>query len=142
VRADLLRDEHGFSLLETLVTSTILTAGLLSLAQLLAMAVTANASAGMATYAALLAAQKIEDLRAEPWESLERHTGEFADYLDRAGTTLEGAAENAAFTRRWSVEPLPGDPANTVVIQVIVRTQREDTREDTRIVTVRTRTAP
>ena len=138
MRADLLpRAEHGFSLLETLVSSTILTAGLLSLAQLLAMAVTANASAGMATYAALLAAQKIEDLRAEPWESLERNTGEFVDYLDRAGATLEGAA-GAPFTRRWSVEPLPGDPANTVVIQVLVRTPRDDTR----IVTVRTRTAP
>ena len=138
MRADLLRAEHGFSLLETLVTSTILTAGLLSLAQLLAMAVTANASAGMATYAALLAAQKIEDLRAEPWESLERNTGEFVDYLDRAGATLEGAEGAAPFTRRWSVEPLPGDPANNVVIQVLVRTPRDDTR----IVTVRTRTAP
>ena len=138
MRVDLLRAEHGFSLLEILVASTILTVGLLSLAQLLAMAVTANASAGTATHAALLAAQKIEDLRAEPWESLEGHTGEFVDHLDRAGTALEGAAAIAAFTRQWSVEPLRGDPANTVVIQVIVRTERDDTR----IVTVRTRTAP
>jgi prepilin-type N-terminal cleavage/methylation domain-containing protein len=138
VRTESIKTEHGFSLLELLVTITILTVGLLSLAQVLAIAVAANASAGRATYAALLAAQKIEDLRAEPWESLEGKIGEFADALDRTGTMFEGASAAAAFTRQWSIDQLPTDPENTVVIQVLVRAQRDETR----IVTVRTRTSP
>ncbi len=138
VHAKFFRAARGFSLLELLVASTILTVGLVSLAQLLALAVTANAAAGQATYAAVLAAQKIEDLRAMSWESLQGTIGDSADSLDRAGRTLDNSSRRAAYTRRWSVDPLPADPNNTLVIEVIVRSRRDDTR----IITVRTRTAP
>ena len=138
MRIECIRDEQGFSLLDVLVASAILAVGLLSLAQLLAMTVAANASARRATYAVLLAAQKIEDLHAVPWEWLEGNTGESADVLDRAGTTLQGPPGAAAYTRRWSVDPLPVDPTNTLVIQVIVGTPRDEAR----IASVRTRTAP
>ena len=138
MRAEFIRDDRGFSLLEVLIASSILTVGLVSLAQLLAVAVTANAAAGRATYAALLAAQKIEDLRSTTWESLEGNTGEFVEYLDRAGRTLEGARASAVYTRRWSVAPLSADPKNTRVVQVLVHTPHGDMR----IATARTRTAP
>ena len=136
--AEFIRDDRGFSLLEVLIASSILTVGLVSLAQLLAMEVATNAAAGQTTYAALLAAQKMEDLRAANWESLEGSAGEFVDYIDRAGRSFEGTPAIAEFTRRWSVDPLPADPKNTLLIQVIVRTRRGDTR----IVGLRTRTAP
>jgi type IV pilus modification protein PilV len=128
MRADRLRHQHGFSLLEVLVATTILTVGVLSLAQLLSMAISANALAGAMTHAALLAAHEIEDLRAEPWELLAGNTGEFTDHAGSDGT----------FTRQWSITPLPADPANTLVIAVVVRRQLALAR----LVTVRTRAAP
>ncbi len=136
--AECLRAERGFSLLEVLVASTILAVGLLSLAQLLALATTANAAAGRATYAAVLAAEKLEDLRALTWESLQRQAGESADRLDRAGRPLGGVFGAAAYTRRWLIDPLPADPNNALVIQVIVSSGRDDAR----IVAVRARRVP
>lgn len=137
MRVDSLRTERGFSLIEVLVAAAILAVGLLSLAQLLAMTVSANAAAGRTTDATVLAAQKLEDLRAEPWSVLEANIGEFADSLDRSGGSID-ASSAAAFRRRWFVEPWFGDPAHTLVIRVIVTTAREEAAT----VTVRTRTSP
>ena len=137
MRGDPLRGEHGFSLIEVLVAAAILAVGLLSLAQLLAMTVSANAAAGRKTYATVLAAQKLEDLRAEPWSVLEANIGEFADSLDRSGGSID-ASSAAVFRRRWFVEPWFGDPSHTLVIRVIVTTARAEAAT----VTVRTRTSP
>ena len=129
--------DDGFSLIEVLVAAAILAVGILSLAQLLATTVSANAAAGRTTDATVLAAQKLEDLRAEPWSALEANIGESADSLDRSGRSID-ASSAAAFRRRWFVEPWFGDPANTLVIRVIVTTAREEAAT----VTVRTRTSP
>ena len=137
MRVEPSRAEHGFSLIEVLVAAAILAVGLLSLAQLLAMTVSANAAAGRRTYASVLAAQKLEDLRAEPWSVLEANIGEFADVLDRSGGSID-APSAAVFRRRWFVEPWFGDPADTLVIRVIVTTAREEAAT----ITVRTRTSP
>ena len=137
MRVDSFRAERGFSLIEVLVAAAILAVGILSLAQLLAMTVSANAAAGRTTDVAVLAAQKLEDLRAEPWNVLEASIGEFADSLDRSGGSID-ASSAAVFRRRWFVEPWFGDPANTFVIRVIVTTAREEAAA----VTVRTRTSP
>ena len=137
MRVDSRRAERGFSLIEVLVAAAILAVGLLSLAQLLAMTVSANAAAGRTTDATVLAAQKLEDLRAEPWSVLDANIGEFADSLDRSGRPID-ASSAAAFRRRWFVEPWLGDPAHTLVIRVVVTTAREEAAT----VTVRTRTSP
>jgi Tfp pilus assembly protein PilV len=100
------------SLLETLIASAILATGLLSLAQLLGLATTATAAAGRTTHAALLASQKIEELRALPAVPL----GQYAD--------------NPApgYTREWSVAPLPSAPDRMAIIEVVVRVRGGDTR--------------
>ena len=110
---DASRNNHGFSLIEALVASAILATGLLSLAQLLAFAATANAAAGRATHATLLAAQKIEELRAASSAALEGDAGD---------------APAPGFTRRWSVSALPSDPEHVVLIQVLVRASGSETR--------------
>jgi prepilin-type N-terminal cleavage/methylation domain-containing protein len=137
VRIDSRRAERGFSLIEVLVAAVILAVGILSLAQLLAMTVSANAAAGRTTGATVLAAQKLEDLRAEPWSVLEANVGESADFLDRSGGSIDDSSAGV-FRRRWFVEPWFGDPAHTLVIRVIVTTAREEAAT----VTVRTRTSP
>jgi hypothetical protein len=80
----------------------------------------------------LLASQKVEDLHAASWEWLEANTGSAAEALDPFGAST--ATVSAAFTRQWTVEPLAGDAANTYVIQVTVRTSRN---EDIRLVSLR-----
>jgi len=59
--------ERGFSLLETLVATSILTVTLAGLAQLLVASMRVNAAARTTTYAALLAQQKMEQLRGLTW---------------------------------------------------------------------------
>src|SRR3954471_12344593 len=59
--------ERGFSLLEVLVASTIMAVSLTTLAQLFVMSTNANHSAKTTTYAAVLAQQKMEQLRGLAW---------------------------------------------------------------------------
>lgn len=59
--------EAGFSLLEVLVATTILTVALTALAQLVAMSTGANSRAKSITYAVLLAQQRMEQLRSLAW---------------------------------------------------------------------------
>ena len=62
-------------------------------------------------------------LNPSPPESLEENTAGYVDYLDAngayvgTGSTPPGAA---AFIRRWSIRPLPTNPNNTLVLQVLV----------------------
>lgn len=62
-------------------------------------------------------------LNPSPSDSLEQNTAGFVDFLDAngawvgTGTTPPGAA---AYIRRWSIQPLPTNPNNTLVLQVLV----------------------
>ncbi len=137
MRGERLRSERGFSLVEILIASTILIVALLSLAQLLSLATAANGAAGRATFSAVLAAEKLEELHTLTWESVRRQAGESVDYLDRSGRPVGNAAA-AAYGRRWLIDPLPADPDNSLVIQVMVGGRRDEAR----IAGVRTRKAP
>jgi type II secretory pathway pseudopilin PulG len=60
--------------------------------------------------------------------TLQANTNGYVDYLDQYGRTLGGGTvipENTAFIRRWSVEPLPTNPNNVVILQVLVTRQRD-----------------
>ena len=62
-------------------------------------------------------------LNPSPADSLEQNTIGYVDFLDAnggyvgTGTTAPGTA---AYIRRWSVRPLPTNPNNTLVLQVLV----------------------
>ncbi len=95
-------------------------------------------------------------LNPSPVDALEQNTSGFVDFLDGngawvgTGTTPPGSA---VYIRRWSIQPLPTNPNNTLVIQVLVtpialeatRVQTAFTRTrmvgDALLVTVRTRKA-
>src|SRR5258708_7912984 len=59
--------ERGFSLLEVLIATSILVVGVASLAQLFTLSTRTNASARTTTFAAVLAQQKMEQLRGLTW---------------------------------------------------------------------------
>jgi Tfp pilus assembly protein PilV len=107
-----LHDSRGFSLLDALIAAAILASALLSLAQLIAFAIKTTAAAGRMTDAALLASQKVEELRAASWGELQSGTDSPA----------------ADFTRAWTVMPLAADPDYVAVLDVLVRAPGGQTR--------------
>jgi len=89
-------------------------------------------------------------LSSSPSGSLDENTSGFVDYVDRFGDKLGGGAAppaGALYTRRWSIQPLPQDPGNGLIIQVLVKRTAVATGlvrpgrllADARLVTVRTR---
>ena len=60
--------------------------------------------------------------------TIQANTDGYVDYLDHYGRTLGGGTvipDNTAYIRRWSVEPLPTNPNNVVILQVLVTRQRD-----------------
>jgi type II secretory pathway pseudopilin PulG len=60
--------------------------------------------------------------------TLQANTDGYVDYLDHWGRTLGGGTVvpgNTAFIRRWSIEPLPTNPNNIIILQVLVTRQRD-----------------
>jgi prepilin-type N-terminal cleavage/methylation domain-containing protein len=151
--------EHGFSLLEVLCATAILTTGLAALAQLVIVSTRVNSSAKTTTVATVMAVQKMEQLRSLAWEAspsppgaLTRNSSGYCDFLDRRGQSIGGGSSSppgTAYIRRWSIEPLPADPGNSLVLQVRVTAGPARPVDDTagvgrrpdevRLVTVKTR---
>ena len=95
-------------------------------------------------------------LNPSPADSLEQNTPGFVDFLDGNGQwvgTGTTPPATAVYIRRWSIQPLPTNPNNTLVIQVLVtpvaseaaRVESAFTRTrmsgDALLVTVKTRKA-
>jgi prepilin-type N-terminal cleavage/methylation domain-containing protein len=94
-------------------------------------------------------------LTPSPVGTLGSNTDGYCDYLDGTGKSL-GSGSNppngAVYIRRWSIEPLPTNPNNTLVLQVLVTRNRTRGASDTatgvnrlpdeaRIISVKTRKA-
>jgi len=91
-------------------------------------------------------------LSPSPANALRANTTGYVDYLDIDGRSLGGGTSlppGTVFIRRWSVEPLPTNPNNTLILQVLV-TRSRDRRdadlgsvarmpEEARLVSVKTR---
>ena len=158
------QSQNGFSILEVLVATTILAVGLVALAQLFAISTKANGRARATTFGAVLAGQKMEQLRGLTWGfdlaglpvsdadlspspsgTLQDNVAGYVDYLDAngnalgGGTTPPGPPGGTIYIRRWSISPLPAHPDNTLVLQVLVT--RRPAGEDVRLVSVKTRKA-
>jgi type II secretory pathway pseudopilin PulG len=62
-------------------------------------------------------------LSPSPDNSLGQSMDGFVDYLDANGCPLGGGTtvrQGTVYVRRWSVEPLPTNPNNTLILQVLV----------------------
>ncbi len=107
--------EKGFSLVEVLVAIAILIGAIVTLAMIMARSASTNASARRATYATLLAADKLEHLRALPFGDAELTTST----TDTLAADCDGFFDEpaAGYRRRWSIVPLA---ASTEVVVVTV----------------------
>ena len=167
----------------------LLTTALVTLAQMFGLSTRTNTGSRTTTYAAVLAEQKVEELRALTWgfdstglplsdatsntavspevptggrgldpsplSALQENTDGYVDYVDnygnKVGTGGQTPPNEAAYTRRWSITPLPTNPNNTLIIQVLVTKSRDRGAadqgavarlpEEARLVTVKTRKA-
>lgn len=118
-----LASSRGFSLIEVLVAVALVAGAVAGLGQLVTMAMRANAAARAATVSAVLATQKMEQLRAEqPWllpgGSIQSDEAGFVDFFDGRGQPADPTA--VAFVRRWSVAPLASEPVRSRVLRVRV----------------------
>jgi len=132
------KGQDGFSLLEAVVAAGLVAGACAALAQLLAISIANNVSARSTSVAAVLAAQKMEQLRESPWETAGAgidYVGETGNVLGRGGTMPPAPA----YVRRWTADPLPAS-ADVLVIQVTVTTKQG--RQAARVVTLRARKTP
>ena len=137
MQADTYRD-RGFSLVESILAIGMLATVLITLAHLLSTSVATGALARHITVTAVLAAQKMEELRSA--KVLETSAA-LAEYLDGSGrVTCGGMGECASmvYVRRWSLTPFAAQP-DAVLIQVSVAHLRVRHRE-ARLASVRART--
>jgi len=68
-------------------------------------------------------------LNPSPANSLSTNTPGYVDYLDSRGNFLgTGGAPppTALYIRRWNISPLPTNPNNTLILQVLVTTVNRD----------------
>jgi type II secretory pathway pseudopilin PulG len=152
--------EGGFTLVEVIFAMVILMSVCLGVVQLFALAAQANLGAKGQTSTAVLAAEKMEQLRGLTWGfdtagmglplsdtttdlsqdpptnsgtglnpspsgTLQTNTPGFVDFLDQYGRwvgTGSTPPAGAVYIRRWSIEPLPTNPNNTLIFQVMVTT--------------------
>src|SRR5687768_878657 len=62
-------------------------------------------------------------LNPSPVDSLSSNTTGYVDFLDAHGAFLSTGTTtpaNAVYIRRWSIQPLPTNPNNTLILQVFV----------------------
>ena len=150
--------EQGSSLVEALVAALIMTTAVVTMAQLLSIAMATNLAARRNTVAAILAEQKLEELRTLPWEylhpapssTLQQNSDGHVDHIGTNGRIVGTDTQpppGGIYTRRWSIEPVSSAPESSFVIQVLVTSPHEEgsvaqssvrrLRGDARIVTVR-----
>ena len=138
-------------LVEALIGASLLAAVCVSLPHAFAGAVKANLAAGDATWTVVLAAQKVEELRSQPFP--ESGAPESYDLLDDRGRPIDAPRRIPAYIRTWRAEPFAAAPDQTIVVTVVVSPYRHvagnggdaparvTSRGATRLVTLRTRKA-
>jgi hypothetical protein len=171
-----------------MIATGLLAGAVVVLGQMFAIAMADMTSARTGTFAAVLAEQKMEQLRGLTWgfdiiglpltdtssnialpiqsaaggpglspspsDSLRSNVDGYVDYVDQFGQIIGGGTTvpaQALYIRRWSVEPLPTNPNNTVILQVVVTRSRNRgiadseegstrrLRDEARLMTVKTR---
>jgi Tfp pilus assembly protein PilV len=127
--------ETGSTLVEVLVAALVAATGTLAMAQLFLIAGTGTVTARQDSVAAILAAQKLEELRAPasrsalgpaPAGSLASAVQGFVDHVGADGrvvATTPAAPPDAVYTRRWAVAPL-SPPGEAVLVQVLAMPAR------------------
>ena len=115
----------GFTLIEALIATTILTIGVVSVAYLTLASRNSAQSAWRITTAAVLAQDEMERLRSSPWPAAP--SAQCCEYFDADARWLAAGGSpppGTAYIRRSSVDPLPSNPGGACLVQVWVAPAR------------------
>ncbi len=136
--------QRGFSLVETIIATSLLAGALATLAQFVGAAVQSGSAARARTATTLMAEQKMEQLRALPWAAVAAMPASAVDYLDASGHERCAPATTpcsvAVYVRRWSMSPAPFSGA-VIIIEVDVSLVGRG-HGSTTLVTARARLSP
>src|SRR6187200_1588936 len=115
---------RGFSLVETLIATTLMAGALVSLAQYVGAAAQSGAAARTRALAALMAAQKMEQMRVVSWDAIASAAVPVTEFLDASGQPRCPGADvpcgDAVFVRKWSAARAPFS-AGVLIVEVDVR---------------------
>jgi len=114
------RDEGGFSLIEVLIAMLVVTIGLVSMAQLMAVTTIMHSDARQTSMATQLGQAKLDELMKLNLATAAavQLTPVSPDSLDEDITNYFDQP-NATITRRWKVEAGPTADTRTVTVRVI-----------------------
>lgn len=136
--------QRGFSLVETIIATSLLAVALVTLVQFIGLSVQSGVAARARTATTLMAEQKMEQLRALPWSVIAAMPAGVTDYLDAAGNerciNASVPCGEAVYVRRWSASPAAFSPG-LLIIDVDVRAVGHG-HGSTTLVTARARLTP
>ena len=136
--------QRGFSLIETLIATSLLAGAVVTLAQFVAAGVQSGAAARARGAATVVAEQKMEQLHALPWAGILAVPPVSTDYLDASGEEQCPGANapcgEAMYVREWSVSPAPFS-TGVMMIEVDVSLVGKG-HGSARLVTARARMTP
>ena len=119
-----MQNARGFSLVETLIATALMATALVSIAHFIGGAAQSGTAARTRALAALMAAQKMEEIRVVSWNDVAVMPPAGVEYLDVSGHARCPDADvpcgDAVFVRRWSVRPAPF-AGGIVIFEVDVR---------------------
>jgi prepilin-type N-terminal cleavage/methylation domain-containing protein len=123
-------EDRGFTLVEVLAAMVLVALAVMNVANLIVLAVRVAWAAETETMSAVLASQKLEELRSvfagtvpSVGGSLQVSLAGFSDDLDVAGRPASPAS--AVYVRRWATGPVAGTP-DVGLLQVLVTTHVAD----------------
>ncbi|MEO8360777.1 MAG: prepilin-type N-terminal cleavage/methylation domain-containing protein [Vicinamibacteria bacterium] len=119
------RGDAGFTLMEAIIATLILTIGIMGVANLSVVATTDNSNANRTTAAAFLASQKLEELKATPFNVLADSPSSSLEADQPGFTTNIELAGTGSFLVRWSVTTVAGSPP---MKQILVRAESRTLR--------------
>ncbi len=155
----------GFSLVEVLVAMALVASSALGLAELFALAARVTQASRIDTVMTMAAETKMAELRGLTWaydpagggapisdpalatspaSALRTNTSGFVDFIDGAGAVVgvgTAAPRQGVYLRRWSIAPMPADPVNTLVLQVMAAPVTRPASRDVHLISILSRTA-
>ena len=137
--------QRGFSLVETIVATSLLAVALVTLAQFVGAGVQSGVAARTRAASTLMAAQKMEQLRALPWDDdrspCPRTSRTISTPPGTSAARVRAApCGDAIYVRRWSATPAPFS-TGVLIIDVDVRLVGKG-HGSTTLVTARARMTP
>lgn len=155
----------GFTLVEVLVAMALVASAAVGLAALFGVATATTQTARIDSVETMVAETKMAELRGLPWtydaagsgvvvsdpalsaspaSALTTNTAGYVEYVDASGSLVgagTAAPATSVYLRRWSVTPLPADPTNGVVLQVMAAAVTRPQSRDVHLVSILARTA-